>query len=54
MTTDVALIVILAAGFVAAMFLAAAETALLRISQVRAARLADGRGHQGARLRQLC
>jgi putative hemolysin len=50
---DVALVVVLVVAFVAAMFLAAAETSLLRVSPVRAATLAASAGRRGRRLRRL-
>ncbi len=47
------LLLILVAAFLGAVFLAAAETALLRVSRVRAETLARHRGRQGERLAAL-
>ncbi|MEA1901993.1 MAG: hemolysin family protein [Actinomycetota bacterium] len=53
MPAEVPLIVIFVVAFGAAVFLAAAETSLLRISNVRAATLAKEEGRRGERLAQL-
>jgi CBS domain containing-hemolysin-like protein len=53
MPTDVVLIIVFVVAFAAAVFLAAAETSLLRISSVRAATLAKEGGQRGRRLAQL-
>jgi CBS domain containing-hemolysin-like protein len=53
MPADVPLIIVFVVAFGAAVFLAAAETSLLRISSVRAATLAEEGGERGERLAQL-
>jgi CBS domain containing-hemolysin-like protein len=53
MPTDVVLIIVFVVAFGAAVFLAAAETSVLRISSVRAATLAREGGRRGKRLAQL-
>ena len=53
MPSDAALIIVLLVAFAAAVFLAAAETSVLRISSVRAATLASEGGLRGERLAQL-
>jgi CBS domain containing-hemolysin-like protein len=53
MTGELTLLAIFVVAFVAAVFLAAAETALLRISAVRAASLAESEGRRGTRLARL-
>ena len=53
MTSELTLIAIFIVAFVAAVFLAAAETALLRISSVRAASLAESERGRGVRLARL-
>ena len=53
MPADVPLIIVFAVAFAGAVFLAAAETSLLRISSVRAATLAEQGGKRGERLAQL-
>lgn len=53
MPADVPLIVTFVVAFAAAVFLAAAETSLLRVTPVRAATLADTRGKSGQRLARL-
>ena len=53
MSDDVLLIVVFVVAFVAAVFLAAAETSLLRISPVRAATLPEEAGKRGERLALL-
>lgn len=53
MTNDVGLIVGLVVAFAAAVFLAAAETSLLRVSPVRAGTLAEEHGVRGRRLLRL-
>ena len=53
MSGDLLLIALFALAFLVAVLLAAAETALLRISDVRAASLAAGGDRRGARLDRL-
>ena len=53
MPADVPLIIVFVVAFGAAVFLAAAETSLLRVSSVRAATLAKEEGRRGERLAQL-
>ncbi len=53
MPTDIVLIIVFVVAFAAAVFLAAAETSLLRISSVRAVTLAKEGGRRGKRLAQL-
>ena len=53
MPADVPLIIVFAVAFAGAVFLAAAETSLLRISSVRAATLAEQGGKRRERLAQL-
>jgi CBS domain containing-hemolysin-like protein len=53
MLADVPLIVTFVIAFTAAVFLAAAETSLLRVTPVRAATLADTKGRPGQRLARL-
>jgi CBS domain containing-hemolysin-like protein len=53
MPSDVVLIAVFLVAFAAAVFLAAAETSVLRISSVRAATLAREGGRRGERLAQL-
>jgi CBS domain containing-hemolysin-like protein len=53
MPADVVLIIIFVVAFAAAVFLAAAETALLRITPVRATTLASMKGRSGKRLAKL-
>lgn len=53
MSAEISLIVIFVVAFAAAVFLAAAETSLLRVSPVRAATLATTSGRRGERLARL-
>ena len=53
MPADVPLIIVFLSAFAAAVFLAAAETSLLRVSSVRAQTLAEKNGRRGERLAQL-
>ncbi len=53
MPADVPLIIVFVVSFGSAVFLAAAETSLLRVSSVRAATLAKEGGQRGERLAQL-